>query len=104
MVNDGLVEVTIVDDFMADFWSQVFPNLALHQNAAIRMDGNLAIAVRKATGKELLEFWNWRKADPKELPQPQKQWPKGRADPETLKRMLSAALEDRDRLRWTTFD
>ena len=64
MVNDGLVEVTIVDDFMADFWSQVFPNLALHQNAAIRMDGNLAIAVRKATGKELLEFWNWRKADP----------------------------------------
>ena len=30
MVNAGLVDVTIVDDFVAEFWQQVFPNLQLH--------------------------------------------------------------------------
>ena len=31
MVNAGLVDVTVVDDFVAEFWSQVFPDIRLHQ-------------------------------------------------------------------------
>jgi len=27
MVNAGLVKATIVDDFVSEFWSQVFPNI-----------------------------------------------------------------------------
>jgi membrane-bound lytic murein transglycosylase MltF len=47
MVNAGLVDVTIVDNFVADFWRQVFPNLSLHESAAVRRDGEIAVAVRK---------------------------------------------------------
>ena len=36
MVNAGLVETTVVDDFVAEFWQQVFPNLQLHPQAAVR--------------------------------------------------------------------
>ena len=30
MVNAGLLKATVVDDFMAEFWKQVLPNLTLH--------------------------------------------------------------------------
>jgi membrane-bound lytic murein transglycosylase MltF len=46
MVNAGLVETTVVDDFVAQFWQQVFPNLHLHRQAALRTGGSIAVAVR----------------------------------------------------------
>lgn len=47
MVNAGLVPAIVVDDFMADFWSKVFPKLEIHRNIALRTGGNLAVAIRK---------------------------------------------------------
>jgi membrane-bound lytic murein transglycosylase MltF len=49
MVNAGLIAATVVDDFLADFWKQVFPNLALHDGAPLRTGGNLAVAMRKGS-------------------------------------------------------
>ena len=36
MVNAGLVEITIVDDFLVDFWKQVFPDIRPQRSAAVR--------------------------------------------------------------------
>jgi len=47
MVNAGLVPAIVVDDYLARFWKQVFPNLRIHDGAPLRTDGRLAIAIRK---------------------------------------------------------
>jgi membrane-bound lytic murein transglycosylase MltF len=47
MTNVGLVKVTVVDDYAADFWKQVFTDLTVHDDVAIRTGGNLAVAIRK---------------------------------------------------------
>ena len=47
MVNAGLMPAIIVDDYLANFWKKVFPNLNVHENVAVHTGGNLAIAVRK---------------------------------------------------------
>ena len=47
MVNAGLMPAIIVDDYLANFWEKVFPNLTVHQNVAVHTGGNLAVAVRK---------------------------------------------------------
>ena len=57
MVNAGLVSLTIVDDFVAEFWSQVFPAVRLHREAAVRSGGSIGVAVRK-TNPELLRAAN----------------------------------------------
>ena len=59
MVNAGLVDMTIVDDFVAEFWRQVFPNLQLHERAAVRTAGEIAIAVRKNNPKLLQAANAW---------------------------------------------
>jgi membrane-bound lytic murein transglycosylase MltF len=51
MVNAGLVELTIVDDFIAEFWLQVFPDIRLHKDAAVRTGGEIAVGVRKSNPK-----------------------------------------------------
>jgi membrane-bound lytic murein transglycosylase MltF len=51
MVNAGLAPITIVDDYLADFWSQVFTNLKVHKGVSVRSGGVLAIAVRKESRK-----------------------------------------------------
>src|SRR5688572_14640295 len=53
MVNAGLVDVTIVDDFVADFWRQVFTNVRVHEDVTVRRDGEIAVAVRKNNPKLL---------------------------------------------------
>jgi membrane-bound lytic murein transglycosylase MltF len=57
MVNAGLVETTIVDDFVAEFWHQIFPDVVIHKGAAVRTGGEIAIAVRKSNPK-ILEATN----------------------------------------------
>lgn len=47
MVNAGLIPVTVVDDYLAKFWKQVFPDMTVHENVALATGGNLAVAVRK---------------------------------------------------------
>lgn len=47
MVNAGLIPFTVVDKHLADFWTQVFPKVVVHQELAVRRGGNIAWAIRK---------------------------------------------------------
>ena len=46
MVNAGLVDATVMDDYMVEFWRQVFPAVQ-PQAAILRAHGELAVGVRK---------------------------------------------------------
>lgn len=47
MVNAGLIPITVVDDYLADFWKQVFTDLTIHDDIAVRTGGTIAVAIRK---------------------------------------------------------
>lgn len=47
MVNAGLVNITIADDFMAEFWAKIFPKLTLNKTATVRTGGDIAWMIRK---------------------------------------------------------
>ena len=47
MLNAGLVALVVVDKHIADFWKQVFPDLAVHDNIAVHTGGEIAWAIRK---------------------------------------------------------
>jgi membrane-bound lytic murein transglycosylase MltF len=59
MVNAGLVDMTVVDDFAAEFWQQVFPDMRLHKDVALRTGGEIAVGVRKTNPKlrEAVNAW-----------------------------------------------
>ena len=61
MVNAGLMEATVVDDFVAAFWSQVFPNVRVNTSAALRTGGEIGVAVRKNNPKLLQAVNTWIK-------------------------------------------
>ena len=39
MVNAGLAPITIVDDYLAEFWSEVFTDLKVHRDVPVRSGG-----------------------------------------------------------------
>ena len=47
MVNAGLVELTVADDYKAEFWSEVYPNVQLHHDLRIHSGGQTSWAYRK---------------------------------------------------------
>ena len=47
MVNAGLIPAVVVDDYLADFWKKVFPELVVHDSIVLHTGGTLAIAIRK---------------------------------------------------------
>jgi membrane-bound lytic murein transglycosylase MltF len=51
MVNAGLVKAVVVDNYLATFWKQVFPNIVLHPQATLRTGGEIAAAIRKNSPK-----------------------------------------------------
>jgi membrane-bound lytic murein transglycosylase MltF len=51
MVNAGLVKIIVVDDYLAEFWKQVLPDLSLHAELALRSEGRIAPAIRKGSPK-----------------------------------------------------
>jgi membrane-bound lytic murein transglycosylase MltF len=51
MVNAGLAPITVVDDYLAEFWSTVFTNMTVHKDVTVRTDGILAVAFRKENPK-----------------------------------------------------
>jgi membrane-bound lytic murein transglycosylase MltF len=59
MVNAGLAPITVVDDYLAQFWKQVFTNLTVRQDIALRSGGHLAIAFRKSNPqlREAVNGW-----------------------------------------------
>jgi membrane-bound lytic murein transglycosylase MltF len=61
MVNAGLADITIVDDFVADFWQQVLPNIKIQSGVSVRTGGEIAIGVRKDNPKMLQAANVWIK-------------------------------------------
>jgi membrane-bound lytic murein transglycosylase MltF len=59
MVNAGLAPITVVDDYLAEFWSQVFTDLKVHRDVSVRSGGSLAVAFRKENPKlrEAVNTW-----------------------------------------------
>lgn len=59
MVNAGLAPITVVDDYLAEFWSTVFTNLTVHRDFTVRSGGSLAVAFRKENPKlrEVVNTW-----------------------------------------------
>ena len=51
MVNAGLIPITVADSHLADFWSQIFKKLKVHQKLALHKGGRIAWAVRKDSPK-----------------------------------------------------
>ena len=47
MVNAGLAPITVVDDFLAQFWSQTFTNVTVREDIVLRSGGSMAAAFRK---------------------------------------------------------
>jgi membrane-bound lytic murein transglycosylase MltF len=56
MVNAGLVPMTLADDYLAEFWQQVFPNLVLNRGAAVRSNLQTGMLVRKNSPQLLSEL------------------------------------------------
>jgi membrane-bound lytic murein transglycosylase MltF len=51
MVNAGLVKIVVADDYLAKFWKEVYPNITLHPDLAVRTRGDIAFAIRKNSPK-----------------------------------------------------
>jgi membrane-bound lytic murein transglycosylase MltF len=47
MLNAGLVQYVVVDDFLARFWASVLPKLKIHPDITLRTGAEIAWAVRK---------------------------------------------------------
>ncbi|HHQ48074.1 MAG TPA: lytic transglycosylase F [Acidobacteria bacterium] len=47
LTNAGAVTITVADDYLADLWAKVFPNITLHPDLALRDHGRIAWAIRK---------------------------------------------------------
>jgi membrane-bound lytic murein transglycosylase MltF len=61
MVNAGLVELTIVDDFMAEFWQKVFNGVKPLKTVAVRTGGEIGVGVRKNNPQLLRAVNMWIK-------------------------------------------
>jgi len=51
MTNAGLVQITVVDNYLANFWKQVLPDIHVHSDVAVRSGASLAPAIRKNSPK-----------------------------------------------------
>src|SRR5262245_36062835 len=51
MMNAGLVKMTIVEDYLAAFWTQIFPKLTPHPGVTVRTAGDIAWMIRKDSPK-----------------------------------------------------
>jgi membrane-bound lytic murein transglycosylase MltF len=51
MLNAGLFEAIVVDDWKARIWAQVLPKIKVNEGAAVRSGGNVGWAVRKDSPK-----------------------------------------------------
>src|SRR5262249_9093318 len=51
MVNAGLIKMTIVEDYLANFWKKIFPNLTPYPDVKVRTGGEIAWMIRKDSPK-----------------------------------------------------
>jgi membrane-bound lytic murein transglycosylase MltF len=59
MVNAGLAPITVVDDYLAEFWSNVFIDIKVRKDLTVRTGGSLAVAFRKENPRlrEAVNTW-----------------------------------------------
>ena len=60
MLNAGLLEAIIVDDWKAKMWVQILPKIKVNEQAAVREGGKIGWAIRKGSSKleaEVLGFY-----------------------------------------------
>jgi membrane-bound lytic murein transglycosylase MltF len=51
MVNGGLIGITVMDSYKAEFWAGVFPNIDVRDDLVINEGGSIAWAMRKDSPK-----------------------------------------------------
>jgi membrane-bound lytic murein transglycosylase MltF len=59
MVNAGLLQAVVVDDWVARMWSQILPRIRVNGGAVLREEGRIGWAIRKGSPKlsaEIVEF------------------------------------------------
>ena len=57
MVNAGLIPITVADDYLAVFWSQILDQITPHEDLILRQGGEIAWAMREDS-PELAEVLN----------------------------------------------
>jgi membrane-bound lytic murein transglycosylase MltF len=46
MVNNGAIPITVMDDYKAEFWSSVFPDITVRKDLVVNSGGSIAWAMR----------------------------------------------------------
>jgi membrane-bound lytic murein transglycosylase MltF len=98
MVGAGLVKMTIVEDYLANFWKQIFTGLTPQPNVKVRTGGDIAWMIRKDSPqlKEVLDPFLQRfeksgqRTDILARYLKNTKWAKGATSPEDLKRFEQA--------------
>jgi membrane-bound lytic murein transglycosylase MltF len=59
MVNAGLVKIAVVDNYIAEFWKPLLPQVQLHPALAVATGGVFGVAVRKNSPQLMAEANAW---------------------------------------------
>lgn len=65
LVSTGVMPHAVADDYLAEFWARVLPDLTVHEDIALREGADIAFAVRHGSPQlqaELNEFLNTHRA------------------------------------------
>jgi len=60
MLNAGLLEIIVVDDWKAKMWAPILPKIKVNEQVAVREGGKIGWAIRKGSPKleaEVLDFY-----------------------------------------------
>ena len=63
MLNAGLLEVIVVDDWKAKMWAQILPKIKVNEQAIVREGGQIGWATRKGSPKFEAEILAYMKAN-----------------------------------------
>jgi membrane-bound lytic murein transglycosylase MltF len=61
MVNAGLLSIVVVDDWKANLWSQILPNISVHQDLVVRSGAKIGWAIRKGSPQLAAAIEDFRK-------------------------------------------
>jgi len=56
LANAGMIEMTVLDDYKAEFWAGVFPNIEVREDLVIHEGGTIAWAIRKDSPRFLAQL------------------------------------------------
>lgn len=79
MLNAGLLQASVVDDWKAKMWAQVLPNVQVREDIQLRSPIRMGWAIRKDSPKlaaELTEFYAWYAKTAGGIPAVQRQYMK----------------------------